>query len=125
MPISMNNIPSDLRVPLFYAEVDNSQANSGASSMPRLIVAQVNDDAIAAEIGQLTLVSTLSLAKAIGGAYLILPIKEQGQFTAAKGKTLAAYSYYAMCQGQQQSTAAQGDGSGRGPSLAQVDPFPS
>ncbi|WP_338919216.1 phage tail sheath subtilisin-like domain-containing protein [Pseudomonas silesiensis] len=67
MPISLNNIPSDLRVPLFYAEVDNSQANSGASSMPRLIVAQVNDDATAAEIGQLTLVPTLSLAKAIGG----------------------------------------------------------
>lgn len=67
MPISFNNIPSDLRVPLFYAEVDNSQANSGGSSMPRLIVAQVNDDATAEEIGQLTLVSSLGLAKGIGG----------------------------------------------------------
>lgn len=67
MAISFNNIPSDLRVPLFYAEVDNSQANSGGSSMARLIVAQVNDDATASEIGQLTLVSSLGLAKSIGG----------------------------------------------------------
>ena len=68
MPVNFNSIPSDLRVPLFYAEVDNSQANSGGSRMPRLIVAQVNDDATAAEIGQLTLVSSLGLAKSIGGA---------------------------------------------------------
>ena len=67
MPVNFNSIPSDLRVPLFYAEVDNSQANSGGSRMPRLIVAQVNDDATAAEIGQLTLVSSLGLAKSIGG----------------------------------------------------------
>ena len=67
MTISFNTIPSDLRVPLFYAEVDNSQASSGGSSMPRLIVAQVNDDATAAEIGQLTLVSSLGLATGIGG----------------------------------------------------------
>ncbi len=33
--------------------------------------------------------------------YLILPTKVEGQFTTAKGATLAAFSYYAMCQGQQ------------------------
>jgi phosphate ABC transporter phosphate-binding protein len=33
--------------------------------------------------------------------YLILPTKVEGQFTAAKGATLAAFSYYSMCQGQQ------------------------
>ncbi len=38
-------------------------------------------------------------------SYLILPTQIQGQFTAAKGNTLAAFSYYAMCQGQQQSAA--------------------
>ena len=38
-------------------------------------------------------------------SYLILPTTVQGQFTAAKGNTLAAFSYYAMCQGQQQSAA--------------------
>ncbi len=36
-------------------------------------------------------------------SYLILRTKVQGQFTEAKGKTVAAFSYYAMCQAQQQS----------------------
>ena len=67
MTISMNSIPSDLRVPLFYAEVDNSQANTATSTMPRLIVAQVNDDSVAPEIGKLTLVPSSSIAKSIGG----------------------------------------------------------
>lgn len=65
--MNFNNIPSDIRVPLFYAEVDNSQANSANSTMPRLIVAQVNDDSTAAEVGKLTLVSSLGLAVGIGG----------------------------------------------------------
>jgi len=67
MAVSFNSIPSDLKVPLFYAEVDNSQANTATSAMPRLIAGQVNDDAVAAEIGKLTLVPSLSLAKSIGG----------------------------------------------------------
>jgi phosphate transport system substrate-binding protein len=40
-----------------------------------------------------------------GYSYLILPTKVQGQFTTAKGKTLAAFSYYAMCQGQHESAS--------------------
>ncbi|MGW3151883.1 substrate-binding domain-containing protein [Streptomyces sp. NPDC001177] len=36
-------------------------------------------------------------------SYMILPLKEQGTFTTAKGKTLGAFSYYFMCQGQQQA----------------------
>lgn len=67
MAVSFNSIPSDLRVPLFYAEVDNSQANSASGNLLRLLVGQVNDDADAPEIGKLTLVSDLSLAKTIGG----------------------------------------------------------
>lgn len=67
MAVSFNSIPSDLRVPLFYAEVDNSQANSASGNLLRLLVGQVNDDAAAPEIGKLTLVSDLSLAKTIGG----------------------------------------------------------
>jgi len=35
-------------------------------------------------------------------SYLILPTTVAGQFNAAKGATLAAFSYYAMCAGQQQ-----------------------
>ncbi len=67
MSVSFSNIPSDIRVPLFYAEVDNSMANSGASSLRRLIVGQVNDDATGPEIGRLVLVSRTSEAKDIGG----------------------------------------------------------
>lgn len=67
MTVSFSSIPSDLKVPLFYAEVDNSQANTATSAMPRLIVGQVNDDSVAPEIGKLTLVPSLSLAKSIGG----------------------------------------------------------
>ena len=67
MTISFNGIPSDLKVPLFYTEVDNSQAITATSSMPRLIVGQVSDDSVSQEIGKLTLVPSLSLAKSIGG----------------------------------------------------------
>src|SRR5262249_6686585 len=38
-------------------------------------------------------------------SYLILPTKVQGNFTTDKGKTLGAFSYFAMCQGQQQSAS--------------------
>lgn len=44
MSVSMNNIPNDIRVPLFYAEMDNSQANSGATQLRRLLIGLVNDD---------------------------------------------------------------------------------
>ncbi|MFI6435220.1 phosphate ABC transporter substrate-binding protein PstS [Streptomyces sp. NPDC050759] len=36
-------------------------------------------------------------------SYMVLPLKVQGTFTEAKGKTLGAFSYYFMCQGQQQA----------------------
>jgi hypothetical protein len=67
MAVSFSNIPADIRVPLFYAEVDNSMANSGATTFRRLIVAQVNDTADSDEIGRLTLVARTSDAQAIGG----------------------------------------------------------
>jgi phosphate transport system substrate-binding protein len=38
-------------------------------------------------------------------SYFILPTTVQGQFNTSKGTTLAAFSYFAMCQGQQQSAA--------------------
>ncbi|AIR90585.1 phage tail sheath subtilisin-like domain-containing protein [Pseudomonas cremoricolorata] len=67
MSVSFNTIPSDLRVPLFYTEMDNSQANTASSPLVRLILGQVNDDATAPEIGKLTLVSSQSQAAQIGG----------------------------------------------------------
>lgn len=68
MAIGFSNIPADMRVPLFYAEMDNSAANTASSSMRRLIVAQVNGDAAAENIGSLVLVPSLGLAKSIGGS---------------------------------------------------------
>jgi len=38
-------------------------------------------------------------------SYFILPTKVGGQFNEAKGRTLAAFTYYAMCQAQQQSAS--------------------
>jgi phage tail sheath gpL-like len=48
MTIPFKNIPSTLRVPLFYAEVDNSQANTSQQSQRALIIGQVTAAAIAA-----------------------------------------------------------------------------
>ncbi|MGE3620005.1 MAG: phosphate ABC transporter substrate-binding protein PstS [Acidimicrobiia bacterium] len=38
-------------------------------------------------------------------SYFILPTIVQGQFNEAKGRTLGAFAYYAMCQAQQQSAS--------------------
>lgn len=38
-------------------------------------------------------------------SYLILPTAVRGQFNEAKGKTMGAFSYYAMCQAQEQSAS--------------------
>lgn len=38
-------------------------------------------------------------------SYFILPTKIQGQFNESKGRTLGAFTYYAMCQAQQQSAS--------------------
>lgn len=40
MAVGFANIPADLRVPLFYAEFDNSQANNGLASKRALLVGQ-------------------------------------------------------------------------------------
>lgn len=41
MTVGFKNIPANIRVPLFYAEVDNSQANTGATTDRALIVGQM------------------------------------------------------------------------------------
>lgn len=38
MPVSFNNIPQQVRVPLFYAEMDNSQANGAATGIRRALL---------------------------------------------------------------------------------------
>lgn len=67
MAIGFSHIPADIRVPLFYAEMDNSAANSAQSTLRRLIVGQVNDSVAGAEAGSLVLVSSVAMAKRIGG----------------------------------------------------------
>src|SRR5690348_1161935 len=41
MTIPFKNIPQNLRVPLFYAEVDNSQANTAQQNQRTLIIGQL------------------------------------------------------------------------------------
>lgn len=41
MSVAFHNIPANLRVPLFFAEVDNSQANSGQQTSRALIIGQI------------------------------------------------------------------------------------
>jgi len=44
--IPFKNVPSTIRVPLFYAEVDNSQANSAQANQRALIIGQINAAAL-------------------------------------------------------------------------------
>lgn len=47
MTLPFANIPQNLRVPLFFAEVDNSQANSGQQNQRALIIGQITSDGVA------------------------------------------------------------------------------
>lgn len=40
MSVSFDSIPSNIRVPLFYAEMDNSKANTAQTSAPALLIGQ-------------------------------------------------------------------------------------
>lgn len=41
MTVSFSNIPSNLRVPLFYVEIDNSMANSATETQRTLLIGQI------------------------------------------------------------------------------------
>lgn len=45
--VPFNNIPQNLRVPLFFAEVDNSLANSGQQTQRALIIGQITSSGVA------------------------------------------------------------------------------
>lgn len=47
--IPFSNVPNDVRVPLFYAEVDNSQANTATAIQRALIIGQMTDLGVATE----------------------------------------------------------------------------
>ena len=60
MAVSFNNIPANIRVPLFYAEVDNSMANTATADKKSLIIGQAVGGT--AEAGKPYLISTATQA---------------------------------------------------------------
>lgn len=108
MTVPFSNIPMNLRVPLFYAEVDNSQANSGAQTQRTLIIGQVLASG-SAVVGVPVLGQGVTDAQAKGGqgsmlalmtaAYVaadqfgevwFLPLADADGSVAAKGSVLIA-----------------------------------
>ena len=73
MAVSFNNIPAGIRVPLFYAEVDNSQANTATSTLKTLLVGQKLNSGKAAA-NKPVLVSSASLGKDLFGRGSMLAI---------------------------------------------------
>lgn len=71
MTVSFNNIPSDIRVPLFYAEVDNSQANT-ATEVQRVLLLGQKLSAGSAAANVLQFVSRTDDAKTLYGQGSIL-----------------------------------------------------
>ncbi len=67
MTVSMNTIPSDLRVPLFYAEMDNSAANTAQTSAPSLLIGHANAGSSIAT-NQLVFMPTADYAVRVAGA---------------------------------------------------------
>lgn len=66
MSVSFNTIPSGIRVPLFYAEVDNSAAFTPSESTQSLLIGQMLDTGTA-EAGKPVTVSTAAMAKKLFG----------------------------------------------------------
>jgi phage tail sheath gpL-like len=101
--IPFHQIPANIRVPLFYAEVDNSQANTAQTTQRALIVAQItadgtappnvpaisqgSDDAIRAggEGSMLALMLSAYRANDAFGEVWYLPLADASGATPAKG----------------------------------------
>lgn len=65
MSVSFNTIPSGIRVPLFYAEMDNSAAATPTDESKSLLIGQMLDGT--AEVGVPVTVSTAAMAKKLFG----------------------------------------------------------
>lgn len=66
MAISFSKIPSGIRVPLFYAEVDASMANLGSNNLRTLLIGQMTSEGVA-KAGEPVLVSGDSQGKELFG----------------------------------------------------------
>jgi phage tail sheath gpL-like len=64
--IPFKNIPNALRVPLFFAEVDNSQANTAETIQRALVIGQITSSGTAT-VGVPVISQGVSDAKALGG----------------------------------------------------------
>ncbi|HAK5377459.1 TPA: phage tail protein [Salmonella enterica] len=67
MTISFNTVPSNTLVPLFYAEMDNSAANTAVTRAPALLIGHANSDA-AIDVNSLVLMPSADYARQICGA---------------------------------------------------------
>ncbi len=104
MTIPFTNIPSNLRTPLFFAEFDNSQANTATTTQRTLIIGQMlNSGTLPADVPVLvSSVATVAgqcgagsmlhgqmaayLANDIAGEVYILPLADATAMVAATGK---------------------------------------
>ncbi|ENK4583085.1 phage tail sheath subtilisin-like domain-containing protein [Yersinia enterocolitica] len=104
MTIPFTNIPSNLRTPLFFAEFDNSQANTATTTQRTLIIGQMlNSGTLPADVPVLvSSVATVAgqcgagsmlhgqmaayLANDIAGEIYILPLSDAESMVAATGK---------------------------------------
>src|SRR5471032_1589931 len=76
MTIPFKQVPSNVRVPLFYAEVDNSQANSGQSTQRALIIGQIT--AAGNAVANVPVISQgVSDAASVGGPGSMLHLETQ------------------------------------------------
>lgn len=66
MTVSFNTIPGDNRVPLFYAEMDNSAANTAQDSAPSLLIGMALPEANI-PVNQLVIMPSKDLAKKMAG----------------------------------------------------------
>jgi phage tail sheath gpL-like len=71
MAVGFNAIPSDLRVPLFYAEVDGSQASYFVQQQRALLIGQMLA-AGAATVGEPVMVTSADQARSLFGAASML-----------------------------------------------------
>jgi phage tail sheath gpL-like len=74
--IPFKQLPANIRVPLFYAEVDNSQANSGQEAQRALIIGQMT--AAGSGVANVPVISQgVSDAATVGGAGSMLHLETQ------------------------------------------------
>lgn len=66
MSVSFPTIPSDLRVPLFWAEMDNSEANTTQDSGPSLLIGLTSADSSIVK-NKLTIMPSAALAGKVAG----------------------------------------------------------